>query len=128
VAFRFKLLDVLSVHALTALSVVAGVTCTVWVVLRKRLRLDRAAPGGSLTTAATRPVPIMERALCVPIARASDGLAVQETVCRSGNTSLSRPVLTSKTKPRTGTSGEIHGCDRAFSICSLVLATASVKL
>jgi NAD(P)-dependent dehydrogenase (short-subunit alcohol dehydrogenase family) len=66
--------------------------------------------------------------LCVPIARAPDELPDQETVCRSGNTSLSRPVLTSKTKPRTGTSGEIHGCDRAFSICSLVLATASVKL
>jgi hypothetical protein len=43
-ALLFKLLDVLSVHALTALSVVAGVTCTVWVVLHKRLRLDRAAP------------------------------------------------------------------------------------
>jgi len=35
---------VLSVHPLTALSVVGRVTCTVWVVLNKRLSLDRAAP------------------------------------------------------------------------------------
>jgi len=126
-AFLFKFLDVLSVHALTALSVVAGGDLH-GLGRAPQAVTPRPRRPGSLTTAATRPVPIMERALCVPIARAPDGLPDQETVCRSGNTSLSRPVLTSKTKPRTGTSGEIHGCDRAFSICSLVLATASVKL
>ena len=37
-------------------------------------------------------------------------------------------MLTSYTNPLTGTSGEIHGCDLAFCICSLVFASASVKL
>jgi hypothetical protein len=43
-ALLFKDLDVVSVRPLTALSVVGRVTCTVWVVPHKRLRLDRAAP------------------------------------------------------------------------------------
>jgi transposase len=57
-----------------------------------------------------------------------DAAGQRSTVSPSGNTSLSRPVVTSKTNPLTGTSCEIHGCDLAFWICSLVFASASVKL
>ena len=37
-------------------------------------------------------------------------------------------MLTSYTNPLIGTSCEIHGCDLAFWICSLVFASGSVKL
>ena len=60
--------------------------------------------------------------------RPGDPLANSCSVSPSGNTSLNRPVLTSNTNPRIGTSGEIHGCDLAFWICSRVFFSGSVKL
>ena len=46
--------------------------------------------------------------------------------CASGRTSCRRPVSTSKTKPRTGTSFEIQGCDLTFLICSRVFSSGSL--
>jgi hypothetical protein len=41
-------------------------------------------------------------------------------------TSRSRPVSTSKIKPRTGTSLAIQGCDLTFLICSFVCSAGSL--
>ena len=41
-------------------------------------------------------------------------------------TSLIIPVSTSNTKPRTGTSLAIHGCERTFLICSRVFCSGSL--
>src|SRR3954464_937550 len=46
--------------------------------------------------------------------------------CPTGWISVSRPVSTSKTKPRTGTSFAIQGWDRTFSICSRVFCSGSL--
>lgn len=50
------------------------------------------------------------------------------TVSRAGDTSRSLPVSRSKMNPLIGTDGEIHGCNLAFCICSLVLSSTSLKL
>src|SRR6202789_2335656 len=47
--------------------------------------------------------------------------------CTSACTSCSRPVSTSKMKPRTGTSLAIQGCDLTFLICSWVFCSGSLK-
>jgi hypothetical protein len=51
----------------------------------------------------------------------SDGLPVSEHFAEP-------PGADVIDEPLTGTSGEIHGCDLAFWICSWVFASASVKL
>src|SRR6478736_10432980 len=51
----------------------------------------------------------------------------QEAASAWAITSRKRPVLTSKMKPRTGTSFEIQGCDLTISIWSLVCCSGSLK-
>src|SRR5690242_12404280 len=51
----------------------------------------------------------------------------QEAASAKAITSHKRPVLTSKIKPRTGTSFEIQGCDLTISIWFLVCCSGSLK-
>jgi hypothetical protein len=46
--------------------------------------------------------------------------------CGTASTSLRRPVSMSKTKPRTGTSFAIQGCDLTLLICSRVFCSGSL--